>query len=224
MPDLQFRCTCGDIGHRPSLAGQPWATVAAYAGSAVQWHASRASALRREAPFSLLPRAPAVGERHWLKVTLPFAAVVDEVFWSLFEPPLISWNSVDQDTTPEDIRALSLVRCRLLAGEETDARSGIAEVEVEAVTTLGDLLALNPVPYAPPADFWRLLLHNGWDATRIDGFIHVEGNIEGDEGAWALIRESGADRDLVLYCSWGFHTDHVWAGRARLPADGPRLD
>lgn len=222
MPDLEFRCVCGQIGHRPSLAEQPWATIAAYAGDAAQWHASRASALRTEAPFSLLARPPSVGERHWLKVSRPFAAVIGEAFWSLFEPPLISWNGIDEDTTPEDIGALALVRSRLLAGEATDERGGIAEVEVEAVTTLDDLLALDPVPYTPPPDFWRFMLRNGWEPARIGGFLHAEGNIEGDEGVWALIRESDAGRDLLLYSSWGFHTDHVWAGRARLPADSPR--
>ncbi|MGL4285893.1 MAG: hypothetical protein ACRCVA_06095 [Phreatobacter sp.] len=223
MPEIEFRCVCGEPGHRPVLEEQPWARLAGYSDMATQWHAARASArLGPGQPLSLLEHPPAVGETSWLKVGMPFAARIGETFHCLYEPPLIALNGI-YEGIDADINAMALVRCRLLDGEQLNARHGVATVAVEAVTTLRDLMD-GPLSRSPlPADFWNSLTLRDRGVEREGPFTCLTSSLEGDEGGWAVFHDGPEGLDLLLYSTWDHHHDHVWAGRVRLPAD-TRLD
>lgn len=219
VTDPDLRCSCGTAAIPPDATAQPWAILAGHgdAKSVFLWHADEVSARAGAEGRAMLESAPVVGETHWASLAFPAAARLDTPLWVVHETPAtIAWGFEDGDpgTAPP-----SFVRCRPILIEALDGRRAIARVVVEAVTSLADLRALAPSPHAPSADLWQdHAMAAQRRRVRLGDLTIVSSSWEGDIGSWAILDDRPETTDLLVLARWGWHHDHLWAGRARLRA------
>lgn len=215
VPDL--RCSCGAPPEPPDLAAEPWAILAGHgdAKGVFLWHADEASARDGEAGPGPLEPTPAVGETHWARLAFPVSARLDAPMWVLHETPATVALGFEDGDPGTDLP--SFVRCRPILIETIDSARAVARVVVEAVMPFAALRALAPSPRPPGADLWQ---DHAVAATRrhvrLGDLTIVSSSWEGDIGAWAILEDRPETTDLLVLARWGWHHDHLWAGRARL--------
>lgn len=138
-----------------------------------------------------------------------------EAFWSLYETPDMIRSGFED--SPARLRDLIAVRCQLTTLTRLDPSRAVAQVSIEALTTLDELIAL-PLVQSQLADaLWQNFhpVNFEWIVRQGD-LVHIECNFEGDDGAWAILRDTPEATDLLLLAEWGEHEDHLWCGRVRV--------
>ena len=195
--------------------GMDWARLEGYGDNgAVMFCASQADAADGERAPRLLPEAPEVGARVWLRLDRPFVFDSIAPFWCLYLPPSMQWHGL----VPEDLCRIALVRCRLLRAPARDGEDGgAARVTIVEKLSLCDL-AKGPVSgVADPGMLDRLTSGPGAQAAvHQGGYTVLARDLDGEAGEWAILRHDTGITDLLVCGVWDAGRDRMWAGRARV--------
>lgn len=188
---------------------------------------------RGNSEFKALDHCPAVGESAWLHLEHPFAAAKGESFWCLYHPPAFYYAGVDNDDTR--ITQFAFVRChideleitaiddRQESGFWNSRKAGIARATVDEVIGLETVPQFPLSGIAPPNDIWLLLRSAGNTLIyRQDAFVYVLCQTVLDWSFWAVLYDTPAATDLLVFCDSGEHDDTVRVGRTRL-RDGDKM-
>ena len=213
MARLQPICPACGSTERATSAAPAWATWTGFGSCAEIRGVSRPGQLD-----AVEDRPPRAGEHVVLRVHHPFRVEEGGEFWALYETPLARYNGWDPDTASE-LASLTLTRCQLSeARREVERGAWFASASVLEAVPVGQISAVCPpitlgeVPVIP-CDA------RGLFATRSDGFIHLEGRVQGDLGGWHVLQRALERWALVLSGVWAMHEDSVWIGHRPLDAD-----
>jgi hypothetical protein len=167
-------------------------------------------------PFA--EQRPLAGSEWIISVATPRRAVEGDVFWALFSPALSALNGPDEH--PDELDAMAMVACAPLAILAKDGKHTQLRGRVQDVVGVEDA----PRRFSPSAggSFDYLLGAGGQTvltASPTSDLLYYSYNFEGDCGSWAVCKDTGTSRTVVLYGEWVFHMDYGAMGNRPLTAE-----
>ena len=168
--------------------------------------------------LSLADQRPLAGSEWVISVVSPRRAVEGDVFWALFSPALSALNGPDEH--PDELDAMAMVACAPLAILAHDGKHTQLRVRVQDVVGVEDA----PRRFSPSTggSFVYLIGPGGLKvltASPTSDLLYYSYNFEGDLGSWAVRKDTGTSRTVVLYGEWDFHMDYVAMGNRPLTAE-----
>ena len=226
MANSGFRCVCGHAALTPSLQAHSWARLTGYGEHhAASFFASEADARAAPAIAKPLAQAPEAGGAAWLRLGHPFVLDSTTPFWCFYEPPMMKSNGLEPGG--DELSQVRLVRCQLTDPQPFTGPYGQQQaVDLAKVLETLSLEALAVSPAAAPMDVdtARRKLDHPFSADgseehiRQGDYLWFSGaDHEADGGCWAILHARPDSLDLLVFGEWGFHNDHMWAGRVAVP-------
>ncbi len=204
---IQLRCpACGSVDRLVSQPRASWVSIEAYGGG--EWPGASLPTGEVWLHSNIVPRP---GDDRHVKVSHPFAAVSDELFWLMFVPGFSGPDGWADN--PETIASSAFVLCRLAKVVKRAASWAWFAVAID------DVLAMPEIERRFTARFGQLPQterHQTVVRTSFEGWELIAGSSEGDVGLWLLARRAQQSIHLLAEGRWSFHEDVVRAGNLEI--------